>query len=123
MSTTIAYTLLATLFVSAPDIVVPLLDHSTRLDLIDLYEAGLTAQGGNRYGGVSEMSEMSDSIIYLRLTEVSQLEMRLLPDSIVEVTHRVKTPEKEVLTTNRYDAHWQVIGSTGSGRTKPPDKQ
>lgn len=108
MITPLAQTLLATLFVSAPLSVVPLLDQSTRMDLLDLYEAGMKAQGGNRYGGVSELTALSDSFLCVRLTDVSSLEMHLLDDSIVEMKHRVKVPEREFTTTRLYNADWQA---------------
>lgn len=42
-------------FVNAPKSVLPLLDRTARLDLMDLYASGLPAKAENLYGGQSEL--------------------------------------------------------------------
>lgn len=119
MLSQISQSLLATLFVTAPTSVVPLLNQSTRLDLIDLYEAGMTAQGGNRYGGISEMTMLNDTLLTVRLTDVSTLQMRLVSDSIVEVTHSVKAAERDFTTTACYTKDWQEVTAETESRKVP----
>ena len=93
---------LVTLFFSAPLSVVPLLDSSARMDMVDLFEAGQPAQVGNRYGGVSELSVLTDSLLEIRLTEVSSLELRLLPDTTLSIRHTVVTSDSVVHTQIRH---------------------
>lgn len=108
-TTSLAASTLALLFVSAPMNVIPLLDRSARMDLIDLYEAGMTAQTGNRFGGVSTMSFCSDSVITIHLTETSTMNLQLLNDSTVELSHKVFTKDVEHTIQYRYDNHWNRI--------------
>lgn len=101
---------LVTLFFSAPLSVVPLLDSSARMDMVDLFEAGQPAQVGNRYGGVSEMTVLTDSLILLRLTDVSTMELRLLPDTTLSVRHTVTTPDSVSHTRNiRYNRSFNPV--------------
>ena len=94
-----ALTLLS-LFFSAPLSVIPLLDRGQRM--VDLYEAGQSSQVGNRYGGVSELSVLTDSLLEVRLTEVSSLELRLLPDTTLSIRHTVVTSDSVVHTQIRH---------------------
>ena len=96
-----ALTLLS-LFFSAPLSVIPLLDRGQRMDMVDLYEAGQSSQVGNRYGGVSELSVLTDSLLEIRLTEVSSLELRLLPDTTLSIRHTVVTSDSVVHTQIRH---------------------
>lgn len=106
---------IAALFTAAPLTVMPLLDRSARLDLIDLYEAGMEAAVTNRYDGTSRMTEMTDSLLTLELTPVSSLVMRLTPDSIIETIHSIEIPEGKRVTTHRYDTQWTPIRSSLPG--------
>lgn len=108
MMTTL-HSFLASLFVAAPLTVLPLLDESARLDLIDLYEANMPAQVTNRHGGMTEMTMLSDTLIALRMTEVSTLEMRLMEDSTIELRHCIALPEHVCTRQQRYTADWQEI--------------
>lgn len=109
MFTPLAQITLAALFVAAPVSVMPLLDKGARLDLIDLAEANMEAQAGNRFGGVTRMTHLSDTLISLQLTEVSTMDIRLLPDSTIEVTHCVKLPEHVNTVKHRYDTDWKKV--------------
>lgn len=100
---------LSALFAAAPLQVIPLLTESDRLDLIDLYEAGMTAQVTNRYGGTSEMTMLSDTLVAVRMTDVSTLELRLKEDSLIEVKHTVTLPEQSYSTVRLYTTEWELI--------------
>lgn len=100
---------LAGLFAAAPMQVIPLLDESARLDLIDLYEANMPAQVTNRFNGMTEMIMLSDTLIALRLTEVSTLEMRLTADSIIELRHCIALPEHVCTEVHQYTPDWQEL--------------
>lgn len=109
VSTALASTALVSLFFNAPMDLIPLLDRSARMDMVDLYEAGMTAQTGNRFGGVSTMTHCSDSAITLHLTDVSTMNLQLINDTIVEVSHKVYIKDVEHTTRRFYDTHWRRI--------------
>ena len=96
-------------FAMAPMFIMPLLDESARLDMVDFYEAAMPAKATNRYGGMSEMTSLSDTLITLKLSEASTMELRLLADSTVEVRHTVETKEQPFTTTRRYDLNYNEI--------------
>lgn len=105
----LAHSLIFTLFVAAPVSVVPLLDQSSRLDLVDLHEAGMEAKAGNKLGGISFLTEATDTMLRIQMTESSVLEMLVRPDSTIVVHHTVKMPETEHTTTQIYDNNWNKI--------------
>lgn len=98
---------LASLFIAAPLSVMPLLDKNARMDMVDLYEANMTAQAGNRYGGISELTMLSDTLVALQLTECSTMEIRLTQDSLIEVKHNVAAQHVNS-TTKYYDLNWEL---------------
>lgn len=100
---------LAALFTAAPIEVLPLLDKTMRLDLMDLYEAHMEARIGNRFGGETEMTMLSDTLIALRMTQVSTFEMRLLEDSTIEVKHSYSLPKHVGTSVQRYSTDWTII--------------
>lgn len=100
---------LVSLFIVAPISVLPLLDTSARIDLIDYYEANMAAKVENRYEGISEMTELSDSLVEVRLTDVSTIEMRLTNDSNVVVRHTYTLPEGNIVSEKVYDREWKRI--------------
>lgn len=108
---------LSALFVAAPLQVLPLLEKNARLDLIDLYEAHMHAEITNRYGGQTTMTALSDTLITLQLTSASNLELRLLPDSTIEVRHAVQTQEFTNTKIDCYDTSWHKINSKSSYNT------
>ena len=108
---------LSALFVAAPLQVLPLLEKNARLDLIDLYEAQMTAEITNRYGGKTTMTALSDTLIALQLTPVSSMEFRLLPDSTIEVRHAVQTPEFTNTKIDSYDTSWHKINPKSTYNT------
>lgn len=107
--TQLSHTLLFSLFVAAPVSVIPLLDRSSRLDLIDLYEAGMEAKAQNKLGGISKLTQGCDTVLRIQMTEISTMEMTLDTDSMIVVRHTVKMPEAEHTTTHVYDQNWNKI--------------
>lgn len=107
----ITHSLLFSLLVAAPMSVVPLLDHSARLDLIDLHEAGMVAQAGNKFGGVSVLTQANDTMLSIKMTEASTMEMVLNPDSTISVRHTVMLPEGEHTIVQLFDNHWNKINT------------
>lgn len=62
-------------FARAPQRVLPLLPLSARLDMLDLYNYQMTAQGENRYGGNSLLLEKTEHHLVVQLTEASRWEL------------------------------------------------
>lgn len=100
---------LATLFVAAPIELFPLLDRNARLDLVDYYEAGQTARVENRLGGTTEMTALSDTLLALRMTEVTTVELRMANDSTIEFTHIYTLPERTITTTRCFTTEWEPL--------------
>ncbi len=57
------------LFARMPREVLPLLDKTAKLDLLDLFNSGLKAAAENIYGGQTEMKEKTATHILLRTSE------------------------------------------------------
>lgn len=102
MTTQLSHSVLAAFFVAASSAIMPLLDKTMRLDLIDLYEAGMPAKCTNRYGGTTTMTTLSDSLVSLQLTNVSEMEFRLTRDSMVEVRHTYKLADTTMVDVKKY---------------------
>lgn len=66
-------------FSKMPQAVLPLLDKTARLDLLDLYNSHLTPKVENVYGGQSALLTKTDDYIHIRCTDASSWQMKLLP--------------------------------------------
>lgn len=108
---------LTALFIAAPVQILPLLDKNSRMDLIDLYEANMNAQTINKLGGQTKLTALSDTLITLQLTTQSDMEIRLLPDSTIEVSHEVKLPEFTNTKIDKYDLSWKRINNKSIFKT------
>ena len=70
-----------TLFVGMPDSIVPLLTPTNRADCVDFIDAGMRAQVSNRLSGKSELLQLTDDYLKMKMSSRSTLEMKLLPSS------------------------------------------
>lgn len=99
------------LFSSAPKEVLPLLDRTSRLDMLDLYNGGLEAKTENIYGGQSEMLRKTHDYIKVRCSESSFWQMKLLPvghDTLIVCVHTLLVPEAvSTISFYRHDWHLQ----------------
>ena len=68
-----------TVFVNIPDSLCPLLSSVNRADCIDFIESKMKAQVTNRFGGKSEMTELSPDYVSLQMSDASNWQMKLLP--------------------------------------------
>lgn len=68
-----------TVFVNIPDSLCPLLSPVNRADCIDFIESKMKAQVTNRFGGKSEMTELSPDYVSLQMSDASNWQMKLLP--------------------------------------------
>lgn len=83
-------------FITAPHSVLPLIEKSTRLDMIDYYNAGVDRSARNTLYGNSRITSMTPTAITIKATAASIIDMIVLPDakgdtSIVVIT-TVDTP-------------------------------
>jgi len=67
------------IFYHAPAEVLPLLEGNTRLDMLDLYNYGMAARGTNIFGGTSQLLKKGTDYMHVKLTEVSEWELKVLP--------------------------------------------
>jgi hypothetical protein len=67
-----------TLFVNMPDSLSPLLTAVNRADCIDFLESKMKAQVKNKFGGASEMTDLTPDYIRLKVSEKSEWQMKLL---------------------------------------------
>lgn len=70
-----------TCFINMPDSLTPLLTEVNRADCIDFLESKMKAEVTNRFGGKSEMTELSSDYICMQMTEQSSWQMKLLATS------------------------------------------
>lgn len=99
------------LFASAPKEVLPLIDRTSRLDMLDLYNGHLEAKTENIYGGQSEMICKTRDYIKVRCSESSFWQMKLLPaghDTLIVCVHTLLMPEAaSTISFYRHDWHVQ----------------
>lgn len=70
-----------TFFKNMPDSLSPLLTSVNRADCIDFLESKMKAEVTNRFGGKSEMTELSPDYIRMQMTSQSSWQMKLLATS------------------------------------------
>lgn len=66
------------LFLNSPDSITPLLTETNRADCIDFLENNMKAQVTNRFGSISEMTELSADYLHIQVTPHSSWEMKVL---------------------------------------------
>lgn len=85
------------LFTAIPDAVLPLLDHNSRLDMVDLYNCKMKAAVVNDLNGESCLLEKDSTHILVQTSSVSRFEMRLLPfekDTVYACLRTVEMPRE-----------------------------
>ncbi|MGM9687996.1 MAG: DUF3256 family protein [Alloprevotella sp.] len=97
-------------FAKVPREVLPVLDRTAKLDLLDLYNCKLPAKAENSYGGQSELLLKTADFLVLRTSEVGTWQMKLLDtphDTLVMVVWCLQAGglhcEAEV-----YDLQWRT---------------
>lgn len=83
-------------FATAPQTVFPLLDASTRLDIIDYYNSNLATPSANKLQGRSRITAMNDKALTVEMSPASTTEIFILPsaasDSLIAVITTLATP-------------------------------
>lgn len=79
-------------FVSMPDSLSPLLTKVNRQDFADFLASDMKAVVKNKFGGESEMLKLTEDYLYLKTTDSSSEEMKMLPlNDSVNIICVVKT--------------------------------
>ena len=98
---------------SAPDTLVTLLTHNNLLDFPDYLDTQMLAQVRNRLGGNSEMTKLTDDYTFIRVTAVSTLQLKLLPQSKGKVLLSIYTCNlNDSIAESRlsfYDTSWKPL--------------
>lgn len=99
------------IFVQIPDSLLPILSKVNREDLVDFKTNNMKAVVNNRLGGDTELVTLDDGYLSLKLTESTDLEMKLLfyqNKLIVGVIKTVKAPLADSFI-RFYNLNWQEI--------------
>ena len=102
----------ADLFVSAPEEVIPSIDRSTRMDMLDYFNAGSTKASRNMFGGECAVRALSPQQITFTTSAVGETTISLLEHGgkpLVMVVNTVKTPGEDS-QVRFYNAAWRPAG-------------
>lgn len=127
------------IFKDAPDSYFTTLSHSSRLDLVDFKASNMKAVVKNAYEEQTELEELTDNYLKLRLSASSALEIMLLPmekDSMLCVVKTIYAPEAESeiellnaktwkpLNTSKYITipSWEAFVTLSNGKSKEEQK-
>lgn len=104
-----------TVFLNAPDVVFPMLSSNDRADLVDFFEAGMTAKVRNRLDGVSVLAGLTYDYLSLATTASSNMQLKLLPFNGDTVICMVKTVKAEAADSRIcfYDKQWNRLDGNG----------
>ena len=100
-----------TLFMDAPDAVLPLLPRNVRADCIDFADAGMVYPVQNLLGGESSLKELAEDYLLLQSTGSSTVEMKVLPwgDSFVVCVVNSVSAEATDSRVAFYDMQWKKL--------------
>lgn len=82
-------------FINAPQEVFPTIDHMTSMDMADYFNSGSPKPSKNNFKGDCRIISASDSQLTLSTSDVSEVELSLLPmksDTIIMVVTTLNTP-------------------------------
>lgn len=97
------------LFARVPRSVMPLLDRSARLDLMDLYGSALPAKCENMFGGQTQMTALTEHTVTLATTAVGQWQLVLIEqpaDTLLMTLYTLNANGKSTEVTF-YDTQWR----------------
>lgn len=113
-----------TVFVQMPDSILPLLTKVNREDCVDFLANNMKAVVTNRLDRHSEMKVLTDNYFQMQLTDVSVLEMKLLPlNDSVKIICEVKTVSAPVCDSQIrfYDTKWNRLQTSDYFRVPAED--
>ena len=103
--------LIDSLFINAPQDVLPLLGHTERLDLLDLYDYRLKAEVENRLGGRSLLEYKDSCMLRLRVSDAESWEMHCVQGeggALLICLNSVRAGG-EMTRLSAYNLSWQPI--------------
>ncbi len=108
-------------FADAPQNVFPLLDHNTKLDMIDYFNSGMSTASKNAMDGKSRITAITPAKVEISMTDASSYELALLPtangDTVVALITTVATPAPDSQMT-LFSKDW-ATNLTSSLYSKP----
>lgn len=99
------------LFAAVPREVLPLLDTTARLDLLDLYNSRLTAKTENSFGGQAELNLKTDDFLELTTSAVGRWQMKLMdhPQHPFICVVRLLNAGDTYSAVELYDRQWKPV--------------
>lgn len=107
-------------FTSAPRKVMPMLDQTTRLDMVDYFNNGMSTSSTNLLNGRSRITALSDNQLTVELSDASTCDMIVLQgerNQLIAVITTVATPAPDS-RMSVYSSDWKR-DITASVFTKP----
>lgn len=101
-------------FVSAPSSVFPLLDKSTRLDMIDYFNSGSATPSKNKLAGQSRILSIGGNDLRFEMSNASRYQVVVLPygsEEIIALIETVATPAPDSNITF-FSTDWQKLASS-----------
>ncbi len=113
-----------TVFAEMPDSIVPVLTKNNRLDCIDFADNKMEAVVENAFGGRSKMLTLTADYCQIRLTDVSDVALKLLPltdtTRVVCVVHTCRMPAAESVV-RFYTSDWRPLSGDAMFRWPADD--
>ena len=108
-------------FISMPDSLLPTLSHNSRLDLIDFFESGMSAEVENLLEGKACLTALAADSLSLRMSGALTVDMRVMPiqgepvDScryvLCMIEHFGTAPTEQETQVSLFSAVWRKLGS------------
>lgn len=105
-------------FREIPDTLLPTLSENNRLDMLDFMASDMKAEVTNRLGGKSEMTQLTDSTLSIRMSKALQVDMYLMntaspDDSGDEVICMIETFGSDSLSLESkvrfFNLSWELL--------------
>ena len=111
LSTPVSAQNIEKLFLTAPELVLPLLEYNSRADLLDYNSAGMNSGVRNLLSGYSYLPILSKDYLKLDMTDISTMQIKLLPtdaDTVICVVNSVRA-EVEDSRISFFDKSWNRL--------------
>lgn len=79
-------------FKSAPVDIFPILEPSTRLDMIDYFNSGMSTPSRNTMSGNSRITELTPTSLTIEMTKASTYQLVVLPGNNIALVTTITTP-------------------------------
>ncbi len=96
-------------FKSAPRHVFPMLDETTRLDMVDYFHSVNNKGAHNAFGGTSSVTAVTPETMHIAMTEASTYQLSVIPassDTLIALIITVSTPAPDSKMTV-YTSDWK----------------